>query len=119
MSDESFIDKVKDFIKGHPDQADQGMDKGEEMLNERTGGQYSEQIAKGDDVVRQQLGLPDDSTTPTPEEPMPTPGEPTPTPGTTPEPSPVPDPSEPATTPGTTPPQTAPDPTPDTSETQP
>ena len=60
MSNESFFDKVKDFITGHPEQADQGLDKAEEMLDERTGGQYTEQIAQGDDVVRERLGLPDD-----------------------------------------------------------
>ena len=47
MSNESFFDKVKDFVKGHPEQADQGLDKAGEFLDERTGGQYSEHIAQG------------------------------------------------------------------------
>lgn len=113
MSNEGFIDKVKDFIRGHPEQADQGLDKGEEILNERTGGKYSEQVGKGDDIARQQLGVPEDSTTPQPDpapspqpgpapspQPgpaQPAPGEPTPTPGTTPEPPTVPNPTEPGT----------------------
>ncbi|MFI5075330.1 MAG: antitoxin, partial [Actinomycetales bacterium] len=82
MSNESFFDKVKDFITGHPEQADQGLDKAEQVLDERTGGQYTEQIDKGDDVVRERLGLPDDETTvPEPRDPQAVPGEPTPTPG--------------------------------------
>ena len=60
MSNESFFDRVKDFVTGHPEQADQGLDKVEEIIDERTGGQYSEQVAQGDDVVREQLGIPDD-----------------------------------------------------------
>ena len=60
MSNESFFDKVKDFVTGHPEQADQGLDKAEEIINERTGGKYAEQIDKGDDLVSEQLGLPDD-----------------------------------------------------------
>ena len=35
MSNESFFDKVKDFVKGHPEQADQGLDKAGEFLDER------------------------------------------------------------------------------------
>ena len=59
MSNESFFDKVKDFVKGHPEQAGQGLDKAGELLDERTGGQYSEHIARGDDLVREQFGIPD------------------------------------------------------------
>ena len=58
MSNESFFDKVKDFIKGHPEQADQGLDKASEVLDERTGGRYSEQVARGDDIVRERFGIP-------------------------------------------------------------
>ena len=97
MSNESFFDKVKDFVKGHPEQADQGLDKVGEFLDERTGGQYSEHIAKGDALVREQFGIPDDAASvPTPEpapapgDPPAVPGDPTPTPGTTPEPPTVP-----------------------------
>jgi hypothetical protein len=119
MSNESFFDKVKDFITGHPEQADQGLDKAEEMLDERTGGQYTEQIAQGDDVVRERLGLPDDeATVPEPGDPPSVPGDPTPTPGTAPEPPTVPTPAVPTpavptpTEPTTTPPVPSPDPVP-------
>jgi hypothetical protein len=117
MSNESFFDRVKDFITGHPEQADQGLDKVEEIIDERTGGQYSGQIAQGDDVVRERLGIPDDeATVPEPGDPPAVPGDPTPTPGTAPEPSPVPTPTPtptPAPTePTTTPPVPTPDPVP-------
>ncbi len=58
MSD--WIDKAKDFVKGHPDQAQQGLDKAEELINERTGGQYAEKIDQGTDALKEQLGLPAD-----------------------------------------------------------
>ena len=87
MSNESFFDRVKDFITGHPEQADQGLDKAEEIIDERTGGQYSEQIAKGDDSSASSSGIPDDeATVPEPGDPPAVPGDPTPTPGTAPEP---------------------------------
>ena len=86
MSNESFFDKVKDFIQGHPEQADQALDKGAEILDERTGGQYADQIAQGDDIARERLGVPEDqATVPVPD---PTPG-PTPTPDPMPSPTPV------------------------------
>ena len=59
MSD--FIQKAKDFITGHPDQSDQGLDKAEELLNERTGGAHADQIDQGADKVREGLGLPADA----------------------------------------------------------
>ncbi len=127
MSNESFFDKVKDFVKGHPEQADQGLDKAGELLDERTGGRYSEQIAKGDDMVRERLGVPEGQAT------IPAPGttpEPSPTPGTAPKPEPepptVPTPDEPGTAPPvpspdpvpTSPPETVPEAAPDTAQTR-
>ena len=69
-----LFDKVKDFVTGHPEQADQGLDKAEEVLDERTGGQHSEQIAQGEGMVRERLGMPDGETT------VPEPGDPPATP---------------------------------------
>ena len=114
MSNESFFDRVKDFITGHPEQADQGLDKVEEIIDERTGGQYSEQVAQGDDVVREQLGIPDDeATVPEPGDPPAVPGDPTPTEPTTTPPVPSPDPVP------TSPPETVPEAAPDTTSTDP
>jgi hypothetical protein len=123
MSNESFFDKVKDFVKGHPEQADQGLDKAGELLDERTGGKYSEHIAKGDDMVREKIGIPDnEATVPVPD----TTPEPSPTPGTAPEPPTVPTPTEPRTAPPvpspdpvpTSPPETVPEAAPNTSQTR-
>jgi hypothetical protein len=98
MSD--WIEKAKDFIKGHPDQAGQGIDKAEELINERTDGTYADQLDQGTDKVREGLGLPpeaeDAQSVPAP---APTP-EPAPTPAPTPEPAPTPTPEPgPAPTP--------------------
>jgi len=91
MSD--WIEKAKDFIKGHPEQAGQGIDKAEEIINERTGGKYADQLDQGTDKVREGLGLPPESadaeTVPAPSpEPAPTP-EPAPSPEPAPTPPPV------------------------------
>jgi hypothetical protein len=121
MSNESFFDKVKDFITGHPEQADQGLDKAAEVVDERTGARYSEQIAKGDDMVRERLGIPEDEATlpepspdpaPAPGDPPSVPSEPAPTPGTAPEPRTPIDPGPDPDAPGTAPPVPSPDPVP-------
>src|SRR6476620_2498755 len=52
------MDKIKDFVKGNPEQAGGAIDKVEDLVDERTGGKYSEQIDKGTDALREQLGLP-------------------------------------------------------------
>jgi hypothetical protein len=140
MSNESVFDKVKDFIKGHPEQADQGLDKASEILNERTGGQYAEHVERGESMVREQSGIPDNEATvpapepqpspepaPAPGDPPAVPGDPTPTPGTTPEPPTVPPPTEPTTPPPvpspdpvpTSPPETVPESSPETTGTDP
>ncbi|MER7073796.1 antitoxin [Terrabacter sp. NPDC000476] len=60
MSD--WIQKAKDFVTGHPDQAQQGIDKAEELINERTGGKYADKIDQGTDKLKETLGLPPDDT---------------------------------------------------------
>ena len=61
MSD--WIQKAKDFIKGNPEQAGQGLDKAEELINERTGGKYADKIDQGTDKLREGLGLPPEADT--------------------------------------------------------
>ena len=56
MSD--WIQKAKDFVKGNPEKAGQGIDKAEEFINERTGGKYADHLDQGNDKVREGLGLP-------------------------------------------------------------
>ena len=88
---DGFMDKIKDFVKGNPEQAGGAIDKVEDLVDERTGGKYSEQIDKGADTLRDQLGLP-------PEQSIPVPGKPAPGPTPVPEPGPTPVP-EPGPTP--------------------
>ena len=54
MSD--FMDKAKDFADQHDKQVDQGIEKGGEMADQRTGGKYDEQIDKGVDMAQQRTG---------------------------------------------------------------
>ena len=94
MSD--WIQKAKDFVKGHPEQAQQGLDKAEELINERTGGTYADQLDQGSDKLKETLGLPPDAEAtlpPSAPEPPATPAPGTPQPPATPEPSPTPTPS--------------------------
>lgn len=87
-----WIDKAKDFIKGHPEQAKDALQKAEDLINERTGGKYAEHVDQGSDAIGEHLGLPPDA-----EDAAPVP-EPVPAPVPEPEPAPVPE-AEPATTP--------------------
>ena len=83
----SWIDKAKDFIKGHPEEAKNAVEKVEDLINEKTGGKYADQIDQGSDTLDKQLGLPPDAEdvpapAPAPTEPVPTepvPTEPVPT----------------------------------------
>ena len=87
-----FMDKMKDFVKGNPEQAASAIDKVEEMVDQRTGGKYTEHIDKGSDTLREQLGLPPEATQPVPGKPIPGEPQPMPEPGPTPVPEPGPTP---------------------------
>jgi len=56
----NWIDKAKDFITGHPEEAKDAVEKVEDLLNEKTGGKYSERIDQGSDALSEQFGLPAD-----------------------------------------------------------
>lgn len=108
MSD--WIQKAKDFVKGHPEKAQQGLDKAEQIVNERTGGKYSDKIDQGTDKLKETLGLQPDAegtqqpgTPQPPATPAPVPGPPpapTPAPAPTPEPVPTPEPAREQDLPG-------------------
>lgn len=55
-----WIDKAKDLAGEHADQVEGGLDKAEEFINEKTGGQYADKIDQATDAIRGQLGLPAD-----------------------------------------------------------
>lgn len=109
-----WLDKIKDLAKGNPQQADSAIDKVEDLIDKQTGGKYADQVDKGGDALRDQLGLPEQTPEPAPEpDPEPAP-EPAPAPTPEPEPAPVPEPApEPSPEPAPeTVPETVPEPTP-------
>jgi MT0933-like antitoxin protein len=50
-----IVDKAKQMLSGHSDQADSAVDKGAEQLDERTGGKYSDKIDMGADKAKEGL----------------------------------------------------------------
>ena len=74
-----WLDKIKDLAKGNPTQADSAIDKVEDLIDKQTGGKYADQVDKGGDALRDQLGLPEET--------------PAPAPAPEPEPAPAPEPS--------------------------
>ncbi len=79
-SDGGLFDKVRDFIKGNPDKAQEGLDKLSDVIDQRTGGQHAEQIRTAREKVGEALGLPAEDTVPVPGDPVPVPGDPVPVP---------------------------------------
>jgi len=47
-----MFDKAKDMAAEHPDAVDQGIDKGADFADEKTGGEHGEQIDKGADFAQ-------------------------------------------------------------------
>lgn len=50
-----IFDKAKDLIGDHNAEVDQAIDKTAEMADQKTGGQYSEQIDQGAEQVKEEL----------------------------------------------------------------
>ncbi|MFD7919244.1 antitoxin [Streptomyces sp. NPDC059740] len=48
--------KAKSWAKGHPDQADKGVERAERMVDDRTGNRYDSQTDKASDAVRRGYG---------------------------------------------------------------
>ncbi len=92
-----WLDKIKDLAKGNPTQTDSAIDKVEDLIDKQTGGKYADQVDKGGDALRDQLGLPEETPAPAPvPEPEPAPApEPEPAPAPEPEPEPEPAPGDP------------------------
>ena len=51
--------KAKDFARQHPDKAEQGLDKLGDIVDQQTGGKYSSQIDKGEEMLERHLGGPE------------------------------------------------------------
>lgn len=52
----SMLDKLKGLLKGHEDQARQGVDKAGDAFNEKTGNKYGEQVDTAKQKLDEQLG---------------------------------------------------------------
>ncbi|MFF3625395.1 antitoxin [Streptomyces sp. NPDC002467] len=52
----SMLDKLKQMLKGHEEQAGQGIDKAGDFVDEKTQGKYSSQVDMAQDKLKEQLG---------------------------------------------------------------
>ncbi|MFF2655134.1 antitoxin [Streptomyces sp. NPDC058045] len=55
----SVMDKIKQMLKGHEDQAAKGVDKAGDMVDKKTGGKYQDQVDKAQDQMKDRLGRQD------------------------------------------------------------
>ena len=51
-----IFDKAKDALSGQDDKVDAGVEKAGDMVDEKTGGKYGEQVDKGQDLANEKLG---------------------------------------------------------------
>lgn len=51
----SFVDKAKDVMRDHSDQAEQGLDKAGDAVDDKTGNKYSDQIDTGEQKAQEGL----------------------------------------------------------------
>ncbi|WP_203706060.1 antitoxin [Asanoa iriomotensis] len=51
-----FMDRLKSMAGKHDDKVDQGLEKGGDKVDERTGGKYDQQIDKGVDEAQKRTG---------------------------------------------------------------
>ncbi|MFJ3727480.1 antitoxin [Streptomyces sp. NPDC090045] len=52
----SMLDKLKDLIKGHPDQARQGVEKAGDAFDAKTGNKYQSQVDTAQQKLNEQIG---------------------------------------------------------------
>lgn len=48
--------KARDFARQHPDKVEEGLDKLGDLAAQKTGGKYSGQIDKAEEIIKQRLG---------------------------------------------------------------
>ncbi|GIM81685.1 antitoxin [Salinispora arenicola] len=51
-----FMDQAREYVEKQDEQIDQGMEKAGDMVNERTGGRYKEQVDRGVDMMQARTG---------------------------------------------------------------
>jgi hypothetical protein len=56
----SMLDKIKDMLKGHPDQARQGVEKAGDAFDAKTQNKYSGQTDTAQQKMNDQFGSDDD-----------------------------------------------------------
>ncbi len=49
-------DDIKDQVSQHSDKVEQGIDKAGDTVDDKTGGKFSDQVDKGQDVLKGKLG---------------------------------------------------------------
>ncbi|MFF3287361.1 antitoxin [Streptomyces sp. NPDC003023] len=52
----SMMDKLKNMLKGHPDQTSQGIEKAGDFVDGRTQGKYSRHVDTAQEKLRDQYG---------------------------------------------------------------
>ncbi|HVK35448.1 MAG TPA: antitoxin [Microlunatus sp.] len=50
-----IFDKAKDLLNEHNDKVDQGIDKAAELIDQKTGGQHTEQIGQAAEQAKQAM----------------------------------------------------------------
>ncbi|QHC24230.1 antitoxin [Streptomyces sp. GS7] len=55
----SVLDKLKELLKGHEEQAGKGIDKAGDYVDERTQGKYTGQVDAAREKMREQFGKPE------------------------------------------------------------
>jgi hypothetical protein len=51
-----LADKAKGLVKGHEDQVEQAVEKAGDLIDDKTGDKYQDQIDKGQEFVEEKLG---------------------------------------------------------------
>lgn len=49
-----FMDKAKDLAGQHADKIDQGIEQGGDLVDDKTGGKYADQVDKAQDFANEQ-----------------------------------------------------------------
>ncbi len=52
MGFSDFIDKAKDMMSGNKDKVKDGVEKAADMVDEKTGGKFSDQVDKGEEAAK-------------------------------------------------------------------
>ena len=61
-----IMDKVKGMFGQHADKAEGGIDKAGDVVDDKTGGTYSDKVDQGQDAAKDALGNLDDGGSPQP-----------------------------------------------------